>query len=267
MSLELPPIKAQESQSENIESKIRKPLENMQKAFVEQQIVWNEDKSKIGFAKDDPNGKHETVYYTLVNKKTTEFKVPKELFNTKMRIWITEMLVKLPYARIFSSENGNSQQELETYSEMVQLEPQEMEWGVVQKLISLLLIQNPDFFGEDSDLRRKMMCYHDDRGYDMIKYKTCPDCGGLGWGAEKSTPNHVGEFKLKPTDVQIKLASYLQIVESCKKIQHYITLELNKIKESCLEEIWYEKMTQSDRFNANGLIAKYSGKKSNLITQ
>jgi len=227
----------------------KKEMTNLQQKFVAESVCLD-DKGKIIFASKDPNVKYQNLFHVLVNEKSKTFKVPKEMFHKDMRKWITQLLIQSPYGKIFTNSQGDIEQELLTYNEMCTLKPEDMEWGVVQKLISMLVIADVSFFPIDVELEKAYTCLHTDKGADMIRLQTCERCHGLGYM----------EGTQKPTKEEIILRNYNTMMNQAKKIQIFILDEIIKIKEWCAEEIWWNRMTHTERFNANGEIAKANPK-------
>lgn len=227
-----------------------KEMTGFQKQFVQQFVLLDKETNKIVFADNDKEIKHERAFIGEFNKRTEALKIPKEMFHKDMRKWLTQTLIKIPYANVFNNPQGSSEQELETYNELVTLNPEDMEWGVMQKAIALLLGISPDLFPIDENIRKVKCCVHDEKGKEMLSFGSCPTCHGEG----VLSPAPI------PTEEQLKLLSYNQIVQNAKNIQHFILSSVSEISEEVTNHIWFEKMTDGDRFNAGGIIAKIFGK-------
>lgn len=201
----------------------------------------------------DNNSTNELLFYSLFKSRSESFKVNQELIPLSMRNWVTSMLPLIPYSNVFANQNGIIEQELDTYKEMCTLDIKDMEWGVIQKCISLLLNLTPSFFKVPSEFEDKYLCYHTEKGADMIKYKSCPRCDGFGYVEGN-----------KPPEDFIKNQFYYKCVKELKDLQIHIINGIEDIKDEILDYIWNELMSDRDRYNLDGII---SNKKVNKIIQ
>ena len=241
----------------------KQALTDKQHIFARDYILQDEE-GNIVFANKDGNNKYEKLSIILFKERTKSFKVPKEYFSEKMREWIDKyVLLKIPYGKIWTNEQGDSQQELDTYIEIVDLKPEEMEWGVIQKLISLLLLIPPNEFEIDIQLKNELNCFHTEKTKDMLRLGSCTHCNGKGY---------LEGTREKYNDDQLKIQTYKSIVQNIKNIQHFIISSMIDIQNQIVDDIWNIKMSSRDRFNADGEIAKYfnkqqkdSAKKNGLV--
>jgi len=183
----------------------------------------------------------DSLFITEFKKKTTELKVPSEMIPKSMRSWLDKALIKIPYNSLFNC----NQRELDTYKELCTLEIEKMEWGVIQKAVSIIIGLSPDSF-VDEDIKKIYTCIH--KKADTLKY--CPTCEGKGILLPCSVPK--GD--------KLTLLISTEVIYKCTAINNFIFSSVNEIKESILVDIWENKYTQKQRFDANQIIAKTNGK-------
>lgn len=173
--------------------------------------------------------------------KTLDF--DRQLIKQEMRIWLNSALLKIPFSNLNCDH--------ETYAELCTQPIEKMEWGVIQKSISIILGINPETFGVDPQIRKVYECYHttdDSRRF-------CAICDGGGFVGMES----------KPSQIALHLLTSTFIVTSCKLLEASIKTATENIRESIASDIWNVQMNNGDRFNANGEIDKIYGKQSRQV--
>lgn len=225
-----------------------------QRTFVQQAILAAE-LSHVGYVplRDeagmliDPrkyNGSKpsKNLYQALFGLQSAKIKVPADMFDPNMRSWLDSCLLKICYNNIFQSQVG--QQEVDTYTEICTLAPKDMEWGVVQKVIGLLLALSAEHYPIDEEVKRTKLCYHNKQGLEQLEYKTCPTCHGEGFSTDK------------PCDEKLKLLSYNKIVKNIVAIQIYINEQIKKTEEDVVNAIWNDLLNERDRLSIDNTITK-----------
>lgn len=233
-----------------------KKITIQQKTFIQQAILADEvahtgyvplrDESQHLISPRDYKGTKQPkiLYQALFGLHSAKIKVPAEMFHANMRQWLDACLLKIPFCNIFRDNVGS--QEAETYTEICTLEPKEMEWGVIQKIVSLLLGISPDNYPIDADIRKEKLCYHNEHGLEQLQYKTCPICHGEGFGFGTN----------KPTEDKLKLLSYDKIVKNIIAIQLNINEQIQKTENDIVESIWFDMLNERDRMTIDNSITK-----------
>jgi hypothetical protein len=186
-------------------------------------------------------------FLTKFKEKSKEFKIPEDMIPKAMRLWLDKALVKIPYVNLFPQTHIN--QELETYKELCTLPIEKMEWGVIQKAVSIIIGLSPDSF-VDEELRGVYTCLHTTK--DSLRF--CIRCEGKG----VISPNAI------PKNEKLTLLVSTEVIYRCNLIKNFIFTEIENMKNSSIEEVW-QGYTQSERFNINGEIAKKHGKQPSII--
>ena len=182
------------------------------------------------------------LYQALFGLQSAKIKVPAEMFDSNMRSWLDSCLLKICYNNIFQSHIG--QQEVDTYTEICTMEPKDMEWGVVQKVISLLLALSAEHYPIDEEIKKAKRCYHDKHGMEQLQYKTCPICHGEGFSTNK------------PGDDKLRLLSYNKIVKNIVAISLYINQQIEKTENDVVNSIWNDLLNERDKMSIDNTINK-----------